>query len=103
MVPSTSPGREPTPKDSRHQGELSRDVTRYAGLGFQFVAALAVFGLVGWWLDARLGTRPWLLVVGIFTGAALGFYSLLKAIPPGGSRSPRSGRPDGGPRPPPTP
>ncbi|MFO1011012.1 MAG: AtpZ/AtpI family protein [Planctomycetota bacterium] len=83
-----SDGREPAPKRAR--GELTSDFTRYAGLGFQFAAAVAVFGLLGGWLDSRIGTRPWLLVLGIFLGAGLGFYSLLKAIPPGGSRAARS-------------
>lgn len=94
MVSSPSPGREPSPKRTPARSELTSDITRYAGLGFQFAAALAVFGLLGGWLDSRFGTRPWLLVVGIFLGAGLGFYSLLKAIPPGGSRAPRSGPPD---------
>ncbi|MBK7876673.1 MAG: AtpZ/AtpI family protein [Planctomycetes bacterium] len=101
MASSPSPGREPSPKRAPAQGELTREFTRYAGLGFQFVAALGVFGLLGGWLDSRLGTRPWLLVVGIFVGAALGFYSLLKAIP-SGSRAPRSGPPDDEARTPPT-
>lgn len=56
---------------------------RYAGLGFQFVASMGVLGLLGYWLDGRLGTRPWLMIVGIFLGAAGGFYSLLLAIPSG--------------------
>ncbi|MBI5361641.1 MAG: AtpZ/AtpI family protein [Planctomycetes bacterium] len=102
MVPSPSSGRAPTSKDSSTRAPLRRDFGRYAGLGFQFVAALAVFGLAGWWLDQRLGLEPWLLVLGIFLGGALGFYSLLRAIPAGGSRSPRSGPPeDGARRPPP--
>ena len=56
---------------------------RYAGLGVQFVAAMGVLGLGGYWLDGRLGTYPLLLIVGIFLGAAGGFYSLLQAVLPG--------------------
>ncbi len=56
---------------------------RYAGLGFQFVASMGVLGLGGYWLDGKLGTHPWLLIVGIFLGAAGGFYSLLQAVPSG--------------------
>lgn len=66
---------------------------RYAGLGFQFVASMALLGLGGYWLDGKLGTHPWLLIVGIFLGAAGGFYSLLQAVPSGttNQRRPPSG------------
>ena len=55
-------------------------VATYAGLGFQFLAAILLFLYVGRWLDARLGTRPWLLVVGVLVGAGAGFYSLYKKL-----------------------
>ncbi len=69
---------------------MSVDFGRYTGLGLQLVAALALFGVVGWWLDGRLGTAPWLFILGLLFGAALGFYSLLRAVPAsrGGKRPP---------------
>lgn len=57
------------------------DLGRYAGLGVQFAAAICVLGALGWWLDAKLGTSPWLLIVGIFAGAVGGFIAVLKAVP----------------------
>lgn len=45
-------------------------------LPFIFVGAIAVAGLAGWWLDAKLGTAPWLMVL---LGAA-GFYTGLREI-----------------------
>ena len=39
------------------------------GLGLQFALAILVFTFVGQWLDRRLGTEPWLLLVGVFSGA----------------------------------
>ncbi|MCZ6597094.1 MAG: AtpZ/AtpI family protein [Planctomycetota bacterium] len=62
--------------------------TRYAGLGIQFAGTIAVVGLIGWWLDGKLGTMPWLLIVGIFTGFIGGLVSMVKQVP-----GPRS-RPD---------
>jgi len=47
------------------------------------VAILAgLFG--GHWLDGRFNTSPWLLLVGVFLGAAAGFYNLVRALTTGG-------------------
>ena len=51
-----------------------------AGAGFQFTAAVLAGVLGGNWLDRKLGTSPWLLIVMVFAGAALGFYSLYRNL-----------------------
>lgn len=56
------------------------DLGRYAGLGMQFAGSVALFGALGWWLDKRIGTGPWLLVLGLFLGAGLAFFALLRAV-----------------------
>jgi ATP synthase protein I len=64
-------------------GENDEDVNRKSGLAY--AAALSLFAavvaglLVGWLLDRWLGTKPWLLVVGIVLGAAAGFYEFIRA------------------------
>jgi F0F1-type ATP synthase assembly protein I len=68
------------------------DLGRYAGLGLQFAASLALFGAIGWWLDRRLSTGPWLFILGLLSGAALAFVALLRAVPPSG-RGGGSGKP----------
>lgn len=55
---------------------------RYAGAGFTFAGTFLVMGAIGWWLDGKLGTGPWLLLVGIFLGATGGFISLVKKVSP---------------------
>lgn len=60
--------------------DAMRAYGRFAGLGVQFVASMCLLGFVGYWLDGKLGTYPWLLIVGIFLGAAGSFYSLLLAV-----------------------
>lgn len=53
--------------------------------GIAYAAAFSLFAgvvagmLIGWLLDRSLGTRPWLLVVGLILGAAAGFYELVRA------------------------
>ena len=58
-----------------------QDYGRYAGLGFQFAAAILVLGYAGWWLDEKLSTKPLFLIVGVLAGATGGFLSLLKSVP----------------------
>lgn len=60
---------------------------RYATLGIQFAASMCILGYAGHWADGKLGTHPWLLIVGLFLGAAGSFYSLLQAVPPPRARS----------------
>ena len=53
--------------------------------GIAYGAAVSLFAavvgglIVGWLLDRWLGTRPWLLVVGLILGAAAGFYEFIRA------------------------
>src|SRR4051812_32004050 len=50
--------------------------SEFAGIGIQFALVILVFTFAGIWLDRRLGTSPWLLLVCVFVGAAGGFYSI---------------------------
>jgi putative F0F1-ATPase subunit (Ca2+/Mg2+ transporter) len=52
----------------------------FAGAGAQFVVSILLFLYVGKWLDAKLGTAPWLLMLGVFVGAGAGFYSFYRRI-----------------------
>lgn len=63
------PGNEPN----------SSEWYRLAGVGFEFIVAVLVLGGLGWWLDARLNTTPWLMIVGAVLGFAAGLWLLLKA------------------------
>jgi ATP synthase protein I len=52
--------------------------------GIAYAAALTLFASVittcgiGWLLDRWLGTKPWLMVIGIVLGAAAGFYEFIR-------------------------
>jgi F0F1-type ATP synthase assembly protein I len=52
----------------------------YAGLGVQFAAAILVFLFAGQWLDRRLGTTPWLMLLGVLLGAGGGIYSMYRRL-----------------------
>jgi hypothetical protein len=50
----------------------------FAGSGMQFALTVLVFVFAGVWLDRKLGTTPWLVIICVFAGGAAGFYSMYR-------------------------
>ncbi len=48
-------------------------------MGVEFAAAVAGFGLVGYWIDNRYSTGPWALLIGVGLGLVGGTYNLIRA------------------------
>ncbi|MFL5617613.1 MAG: AtpZ/AtpI family protein [Gemmatimonadaceae bacterium] len=55
-------------------------VAEFAGVGLQFALSILVCVFLGQWLDRRLGTAPWFLIVGVFLGAGASFYSMYRKL-----------------------
>ena len=51
-----------------------------AGVGLQFAASILLFFFLGRWLDGKLGTDPWLLIVGVLVGLSAGFWSMYRRL-----------------------
>lgn len=62
-----------------------RASTEFIGYGMSFAASTLLFLLGGHWLDGKLGTSPLLALLGMFVGAAAGFWSLYSHV--SGARS----------------
>ena len=63
------------------------DVTRsmrkaapYINSTYTLIAALALFGYLGWLLDRELVTAPLFFIVGLFLGLTVGFYNFYKLL-----------------------
>ena len=67
-------------KRSVATGSLGRDLGRYSGLGLTLAVTIALFAWGGYALDQRLGTLPLFLVIGVFTGAGAGTYSMIRKV-----------------------
>jgi len=52
----------------------------YIDASWQLAGAVALGTLLGWWLDKKLGTSPWLLVAGALFGIGVGFYLFFKIL-----------------------
>jgi F0F1-type ATP synthase assembly protein I len=53
---------------------------RLMGLGVQFVIAILLCLYAGMWLDTKLKTAPWLMLIGALIGASAGFYSMYSVL-----------------------
>lgn len=56
------------------------DWSQAGSLGFTFVASVLLFTWLGHQFDGWFHTKPWLMVAGVFVGAAMGFVSLVRPL-----------------------
>jgi F0F1-type ATP synthase assembly protein I len=60
----------------------------YAGAGVQLALTIVAFMFLGIWLDKRLGSSPWFVLLCVFVGAGAGFYAIYrKLVGKGGAAS----------------
>jgi ATP synthase protein I len=60
-------------------------------MGIQFLVVILVFLFLGKWLDARLGTAPWLLILGVFCGAGGAMFAMYRRVFPPEKPKPGTG------------
>ena len=60
-------------------GKRLTALARLASVGIEFSISTLVGLLGGRWLDEKLGTAPWLMLVGLVLGVVAGMRSLLRA------------------------
>ncbi len=71
------------PGADSHEDKAGSGYARSVGLGFAFLALLAVLALVGYFIDKLLGTLPLFLFIGLglgFVGALYRVYLTLKKL-----------------------
>ena len=61
------------------RGEDMSSWFRLAGIGFEFIVAVGLFGAIGWWLDRTFNTGPWLMISGFGVGFAVGLFLMVRA------------------------
>lgn len=68
--------RRDDPASEAERSSSSRAM-RYTWLGAEFAAIFFAFVYGGHFLDQRLGTKPWLILLGIAAGFGLALYRLI--------------------------
>jgi F0F1-type ATP synthase assembly protein I len=65
----------------------------FAGAGLQLAITLIAFMFLGIWLDKRLGSSPWFVLICVFVGFAAGFYSIYRRLMAATKRDADAARP----------
>jgi ATP synthase protein I len=61
-------------------GGGTRSILNLMTVGTTLVGCIVVGYLLGGFLDRKLGTSPWLVVVGVLLGTAAGFVGLFRMV-----------------------
>ena len=64
---------------SPRDGRQLNSALRLASVGIELAISTVIGLLGGRWLDGKLGTEPWLMIVGLLLGVTAGFRSLFLA------------------------
>ena len=56
----------------------ARPLALVMGLGVELVGLAGGGTALGYWLDGKFSTGPWLMLAGAIVGVALGFYEMIK-------------------------
>jgi F0F1-type ATP synthase assembly protein I len=52
----------------------------FAGVGLQLGGTIALSAWLGYWLDRKFGTLPWMTIVFVFFGAGTAFYAIYRRV-----------------------
>jgi F0F1-type ATP synthase assembly protein I len=69
--------------DKNEKGDyknLIQGLGPYLGLGIQLAATVAIMTFIGYWLDGKLNTSPYLLIICSIIGIFAALYNFIKTI-----------------------
>lgn len=73
--PPEQPGLSAAGRRASSRGQAPNPMA-LMGVGLEFGAVVAVLALLGWWLDEKFATSPWLVLTGTVIGIVGGLYNL---------------------------
>ena len=60
--------------------KIIKDSGPAASASYSLIGGVLILGLLGYFLDNWLGTKPWLLFIGLMLALFSGFYQLAKTV-----------------------
>ena len=84
------PGRKPAPPIDRaaRNGKRFYNALSASSVGLELGISVVIGVVFGLWLDGRLGTEPWMMLLFLGIGLVAGFRGVLRAV----SRSDRAAK-----------
>jgi F0F1-type ATP synthase assembly protein I len=80
-TPPTGDRKDPQAEyDRLMHNRKGKSGSEFAGIGMQFAVTLVLFTLAGVWLDKRLGTSPWLLILLALGGSGVAFWVMYRRM-----------------------
>ena len=73
-------GESDRPGEGESAAASYRRAGPYLDASWQLTGSVGLGTLLGWWLDKKFGTGPWLLVAGSLFGIGVGFYLFFKIL-----------------------
>ena len=67
-------------EDQQNAAKIIRDSGPFLSAGLQLAVSVILMSLLGWWLDDKWKTTPWLTLVGVLFGAGAGMYQFIKSV-----------------------
>lgn len=58
--------------------KIYKEIGPYLGLGTQLAATIGLLGYFGYFLDGKLNTYPFLLILFLILGCGVGIYNFIK-------------------------
>lgn len=73
---------EPGPPSDNDGSRRSwgRQLMTLGNVGMMFPVSIALGFLGGWWIDGKLGTRPWLSLLGFALGVGAALRNLIRSV-----------------------
>ncbi|MCL5966947.1 MAG: AtpZ/AtpI family protein [Deltaproteobacteria bacterium] len=65
--------------ENRDRRAFFRELGKYSALGLEMALSVLIGWWIGSWLDGKLGTTPWLMILWIGFGFAAGVRSLYRS------------------------
>jgi ATP synthase protein I len=62
------------------QARAERAAAPYISAVWRVVGGVLVGGGAGWFIDGKLHSSPWGLIVGLFLGMGVGFYAMIRGL-----------------------
>jgi ATP synthase protein I len=94
---STPPEKKPTAR--RTQLAIYKGLGGFGTLGLEILLGLALFTFIGDWADGKLGTSPWLTLLGVGLGVGAAVRAIQRALRMMNREALREEREEGNPAP----